>query len=1029
MAKGGMARVKSQTTASAPGRKRSATASAPGLEAVFDALPWPVVVFDDAEKVTWANSATAALFGLDPLDLELEQLVRVGCERHGMRHVGGQAVGADGLLVRRALAGEAPPPATLVLRNAAGSWVMMEASAVPLRSGDAIVGAAVTWKDVGESTRHVEEALKSTTLRLESLLENSPLAVIEWASADYQIIRWSDEATRVFGWTAAETVGKRIDELDWVHPDDAHLVQDVMADMLSGKRPRTVNANRNLRKDGTVIHCEWYNSTLRGPSGSFSVLSLVLDVTDRRRAEAAARVAHENFVDAVESLEDGFVALDREFRFTYANRRAAANVGREPKELIGHNLWELFPSLAGTRHEAAYRRVMAQRVPEIIEVRGAVALGSFRLGIYPAANGLSVVFTDITERQKAEEALRASEATVRGILNAATESIWLFTVEGVALVGNRTALSRVGGPPGALLGHNIAEFLPEEVARSRQARLNEVAESGQPLEFEDTRAGMRFEHTCYPVLGEDGRVARVAIFSRDVTTRRSADAALRRYELLASHSRDIVLFMRLDDGRILEANAAAQSAYGYSREELLTLSVRHLRAPDTRSSLAEQLARAGTGDLLFETVHQRRDGSTFPVEVSARGATIDGARTIISVVRDVTERKRAEEALREANRQLAEADHRKDEFLAMLSHELRNPLAPIRNSAYVLERAAPGGEQARRALAVIDRQAAQLSHLVDDLLDVTRITRQKIQLRLEPLDLALVARKTLEDQRSLFEQAGVALELELPDGPVMVTADSSRLAQVLGNLLQNAVKFTPPGGVTRVTLELDAIARRAVLRVTDTGEGMSPELLARLFQPFSQADSSLDRSRGGLGLGLALVKGLVELHGGDVTAHSAGPGRGAELRVRLPLSTTEATVATPGAVSAVTRRRVLVIEDNVDAAQSLRDVLELAEHEVAVVHSGPDGLEKAREFRPDVVLCDIGLPGMDGYQVARAFRADEALKASRLVALSGYALPEDVQHALQAGFEAHLAKPPSLERLVELLGQGSSARARSRGLS
>ncbi len=375
---------------------------------------------------------------------------------------------------------------------------------------------------------------------------------------------------------------------------------------------------------------------------------------------------------------------------------------------------------------------------------------------------------------------------------------------------------------------------------------------------------------------------------------------------------------------------------------------------------------------------------------------------------EITENKRIEEALREA-------DRRKNEFLAVLSHELRNPLAPIRNSTYILEHCEPGGDQAKRALEVIDRQAAQLAHLVDDLLDVTRITRNKIQLQRHTLELNELVRHTVEDHRTLFDRADVRVEFHPTSRPMSVSADRNRLVQVIGNLLQNAAKFTGRDGETRITISADATERRAVIQVADTGVGMTPELVARLFQPFSQADSTLDRSKGGLGLGLALAKGLVELHGGNITARSAGLGQGAEFVVRLPLAMDDAVAPQAGASASKGRRRVLIIEDNVDAADSLRDVLGFGEHDVEVAYNGPQGIAKAKEFRPDVVFCDIGLPSMDGFEVARAFRADEALKGVFLVALSGYALPEDVARAQAAGFDRHLAKPTSLEKLEEVL--------------
>ena len=372
----------------------------------------------------------------------------------------------------------------------------------------------------------------------------------------------------------------------------------------------------------------------------------------------------------------------------------------------------------------------------------------------------------------------------------------------------------------------------------------------------------------------------------------------------------------------------------------------------------------------------------------------------------------------EARQGLEESDRGKNEFLATLSHELRNPLTPIRNSLYVLGRAAPESEQAKRAHEVIERQTGQLARLVDDLLDVTRVSRNKIQLQRRQLELNQLVERTVEDHRSLFDGRGITVETSMAKERLPIDGDVARLAQTVGNLLQNAAKYTPFGGSVRIETAHVPSRKRAALRVADTGVGIEPATLRRLFQPFMQADATLDRSKGGLGLGLALVKSLVEMHGGEVCAHSDGPGRGSEFVIELPLDERPGALTSPPSPRAVAKsRRVLVIEDNADAADSLREVLELGEHVVEVAYNGTDGLAKAHVFRPDIVLCDIGLPGMDGYAVARAFRADDALKGIYLVALSGYALPEDLERAWEAGFHKHLAKPPSLERLEGLLAR------------
>jgi two-component system CheB/CheR fusion protein len=405
------------------------------------------------------------------------------------------------------------------------------------------------------------------------------------------------------------------------------------------------------------------------------------------------------------------------------------------------------------------------------------------------------------------------------------------------------------------------------------------------------------------------------------------------------------------------------------------------------------------------------DGSYVPRR-NAQGE-IDG---LIGYFKNVTERKRAEQELEAANQQLREQDLHKNQFLAILSHELRNPLAPIRNSLYILDHAPSGGQQSQHARDVIGRQIGQLTRLVDDLLDVTRVSRNKIQLQRRSLELNDLVGRAVDDHRSLFEGKAVTVEATFAPERLPMRGDVERLAQVVGNLLQNAAKFTPAGGRVRVSTASAPSKARAILRVLDTGVGIEPELLRHLFQPFIQAEATLDRSQAGLGLGLALVKGLVEMHGGEVHAHSDGAGQGAEFVVEFPLD--QAAGAEPSTSPAGPEgrsRRVLVIEDNRDAADSLREVLEFGAHIVEVAYNGPDGLHRARTFKPEIVLCDIGLPGMDGYEVARAFRADPALKDVFLVALSGYAQPDDLQRARDAGFDKHLAKPSSLEKLEELL--------------
>ena len=398
--------------------------------------------------------------------------------------------------------------------------------------------------------------------------------------------------------------------------------------------------------------------------------------------------------------------------------------------------------------------------------------------------------------------------------------------------------------------------------------------------------------------------------------------------------------------------------------------------------------------------------------------------TALLAVEDVTARRAAEDALHETLR-------RRDDFLGVLSHELRNPLSPIRNGLYLLRRAIPESDGAHKAMAVIERQVGHLTRIVDDLLDVTRIARGKLQLQRRIQDVAEIVRRTLDDHRAAFDAAGVALECRVgPD--CFADVDATRIAQVLGNLLGNALKFTPQGG--RVRVELVPGGGLLTLLVRDSGAGIEPELTRHLFQPFSQGPQTLARTAGGLGLGLATVRGIMELHGGSAAIDSRGPGLGTEVRVVLPQAAPPADLhgraAAAAAPSAAPHRRVLVIDDNHDAATSLRDVLEHRGHEARAAFDAAGGIEVARAFRPEIVVCDIGLPGSDGYAVARTLRGDRATCGALLIALSGYARPEDVERSLQAGFDRHLAKPATVERLEALFagapgGGGHSATARS----
>jgi signal transduction histidine kinase len=391
---------------------------------------------------------------------------------------------------------------------------------------------------------------------------------------------------------------------------------------------------------------------------------------------------------------------------------------------------------------------------------------------------------------------------------------------------------------------------------------------------------------------------------------------------------------------------------------------------------------------------------------------------LIATVKSLLRLRQAERELRLRADQLAEADRRKDEFLAMLAHELRNPLAAIMTAIGILERKPTDDTKELRMRSIINRQTHHLARLVDDLLDVSRITRGKVELRRERLDLRIVLQQVLALMRPVAEGRGLKLESSLPDRAIWLNADATRLEQVFINLVDNAAKYTDAGGSISVHVSAEGTdgSARAVVRIKDTGIGIPAHKLPAIFELFNQADESLERSRGGLGIGLTLVRSLVEMHGGTISATSAGAGQGSEFQVKLPLiaAMPELARGTLAAEERQRQRRILLVEDNSDARQALKDLLELWGHQVQVAPDGLNGVALALEVRPELALVDIGLPGLDGYRVAQELRARVG-EEIRLVAITGYGGPEDRHRALQAGFDHHLVKPVKPDELDRLL--------------
>ncbi len=488
-----------------------------------------------------------------------------------------------------------------------------------------------------------------------------------------------------------------------------------------------------------------------------------------------------------------------------------------------------------------------------------------------------------------------------------------------------------------------------------------------------------------------------------------------RFRAVVSSAMDAIIALDAEQNIIL-FNRAAEAMFGCRAEQVLGTRIDRFIPERFRAAHPGHVRRFGESGAISRPMGQRgpvqalrADGEEFPIEASLSQFALDGKRVFTVIMRDITERRRAEIALKEA-------DRHKDEFLATLAHELRNPLAPIRNGLHVLRRSGADAPAAKRIQAIMERQADHLVRLVDDLLEISRISRGKIELRRERVDLASVIDDAVEMSRDLVDAGELELRVAKPRSPLPLDADAVRLTQVFANLLNNAAKFTDPGGRVEITAERER--DMGVVSVTDTGVGLAKDMLPRVFDLFTQAADGYERGTGGLGIGLALVRNLVELHGGTVEAHSEGKGRGSRFVVRLPLSTeTTARASPPEAEERGTKTpcSVLIVDDVPDIAASFALLLGTLEASVRVTHSGVDGVAACADFAPQVVFLDIGMPGMDGYETARRMRALPAGRRAHLVALTGWGGEETRRRAQEAGFDAHFTKPPEFHKIKELL--------------
>ena len=659
-------------------------------------------------------------------------------------------------------------------------------------------------------------------------------------------------------------------------------------------------------------------------------------------------------------------------------------------------------------------------------------------------SGAVMVFRDVSERRRAEDALRVSSERLRATFNQAAVGIVVADLNRQFLDANQRFCDIVGYSLEELRQLTFTQIthpedLSETQAQARALLAGEIPQCTLDKRYVRKDGAAVLSRTTVTVLrGVTGEAHQFIGIIEDVTNRVRTEQALRDAQAQAHEIRsglaaivessDDAIISKTLDGVISTWNHGAERMFGYVAEEVIGKPITLLIPPDHLDEEPVILERLKRGERIdhYETVRLTKSGALLDVSLTVSpvkdlNGTIIGASKI---ARDITQRKRTEEVLRHevavrqrAEAALREADRRKDEFLATLAHELRNPLAPIRQAALISKSPTATEAQKRWSSDVISRQVHHMSLLLEDLLDISRITRGTLALRTEMIELSDVVQAAVEAARPTIDAKRHVFSMDMPAETVRFLGDPLRLAQVLSNLLTNAAKYTDPEG--RVRLRAACTTETITLSVTDTGVGISADAITGVFGMFSQVTSSRDRSEGGLGIGLALAKGLVELHGGEIEARSAGPGHGSEFTVRLPLRSASVVARKQTISSSSPRpvsRRVLIADDNRDAAESLAMLLRMDGHDVKVVHSGKEALAAFSVMQPEVALLDVGMPELNGYEVARRVRQGSLGRAVILIAVTGWGQDKDKAQALAAGFNHHFTKPIEPDRLRDLLG-------------
>jgi PAS domain S-box-containing protein len=893
--------------------------------------------------------------------------------------------------------------------------------------------------DITEQKR-TEHALRESEARFRNMADHAPGMV--WvtgpdarctfvSSSWYEFTGQTPETALGFGWAGA------------VHPEDIDKISDTF--IAANAKQETFRLEYRLRrKDGDYCWVIAAATPRLGGNGEFlGYIGSVMDISERKQLEEKTRRLAQRLQLVTDAMPALISYIDKTCNYRFVNKAYQEWFGYKTEEILGKSMQEVLGKAAYKRLRPHVEAALAgERVhfEEQIAYKkggGRSILGEYVPDIRPDGSvaGFYVLIQDISVRKQLEEETRHLAQRLQLITDSLPALISYIDADLRYRFNNKTYYEWFGYKPDEIDGKTV----PEVIGATAYARVRphiEAALAGRRVHFEEEidykKVGTRNIIAEYvPDIRPDGSVAGFYGLISDITDRKRAEKALEHHaEEIESLLKAAPLGVYLVDAdfKIRTLNPVAQPVFGDIPGGVIGRDHGEIMHLQWEQEYADELVRifrhtleTGEPYVTKERAEYRIDRKTMEYyEWRLDRLTLpDGRYGVVCYFRDISEQVQVRKEIERSRDTLRESDRRKDEFLATLSHELRNPLAPIRQAAKLLKTPGISERDAQWARDVIDRQVRAMGWLLDDLLDLSRISSGKLELRKEQVVVSDVVESALELARPLIEAKHHKLHVELPAAPERLVADPLRLAQIISNLLTNAAKYTDPSGEIRLRAEREA--EELVVRVSDNGIGISADMLPRVFDMFSQAVPALARTEGGLGVGLALVRGFISLHGGTVVAHSDGPGKGSEFTVRLPLGIAPVTRPETRPSMPDTGRsrglKILVVDDNRDTAETLAALIKLEGCDVRATFDGRDALETAEAFHPDVALLDIGMPQLNGYEIARLIRERSWGEDMTLIAVTGWGQEEDQRRAIAAGFDYHLRKPIDPEFLKTLLNQ------------